>query len=1155
MTGAEAVRLLPCLASAALSAWVGVHCWRRRARPGAGAYAVVALSQAACTLGFVLELLSPGLAGKIFWDDAQYLALAPLPAGMVAFALDYTGRRPAHPARTLGLLTLPSVVFAALAFSDRLHGLVRASPRLVPGEPFAALVYDFTPATLAWAAYVLGLILGACVLLTARWIRAHPLYRAQASLVQVGVLLPWVSGVLTLTVLRDSPLRDSTPLTFGLANLLVAWGLFRARLFDVGPVARHAVVESMGDAVYVLDAAGRVVDLNPAARAVLGVDADGAIGRDAADVLPLPPGSFPADGARGEVQVGSGPERRHAEVSVYPLPGPRGEAAGRVVVVRDITERIRVEEALRESRTRFDRIVANVPGIVYQFRLEPDGTPGFPWVSDAIGPILGLEPAEVVADAETFLGVVHSDDAGLFRDAIARSAAEQAPWAWRGRVTRRDGELRWLHAQSQPRTLEDGSVLWDGVAVDVTEAARTAEALREARDGLEHRVRERTAELEAANAALRAEVDQRAHAQAALREGEERFRAMVESLSEAILVTDADGIVQYASPRIEEVTGYAPAEMLGRRASSLLVSGAELHAADERLAARRRGESGRGEIPITRRDGSRAWVEVIGTALRDGEGRPMGGLDALTDVTERRRAAEELRAVQERFRMLVEAVRDYAIVALDPEGYVVSWNAGAERISGYAAEQILGRHVSVFYPPEEVEAGRVRRAQEETLQEGRCEMEGWRLRADGSRYWAHTVLTRLLDEEGQPAGFASITRDLTDRREAEAALRRAEEQLRHSQKMEAVGRLAGGIAHDFNNLLMAIGGNAQLLLRRAAPDDPSRPGLEEVRKATDRAADLTKQLLAFSRRQVLAPRVVDLAGAVTEMQRMLERLLGPGIDLALRLAADTPRVRADASQVEQVVMNLVVNARDAMPGGGVIRVETGVAVLTDDDVRRHPFLRPGRYAGLVVADGGCGMDEHTLERIFEPFFTTKEVGSGTGLGLSTVYGIVKQSGGYVVAESAPGEGAVFRVYLPPAEEEAGRPAPPAAGPTPRGWETVLLVEDEDAVRGVVREALRLSGYEVLEARGGAEAMELAEAREGAIHLVLTDVMMPGASGPQTARRVLALHPEARVLYVSGQAMPDGGDGPPGEWLQKPVSPDALARRVREVLDRPVGAPR
>ncbi|HEV7588566.1 MAG TPA: PAS domain S-box protein, partial [Longimicrobium sp.] len=683
-------------------------------------------------------------------------------------------------------------------------------------------------------------------------------------------------AILTLTLLRESPLRDLSPLTFGVSSLLVAWGLFRRRLFDVGPVARHVVVESMGDAVYVLDAADRVVDLNPAARAALGGAASGAVGRAAAEVLPLAPSRLPADGGRVEVEAGAGPERRHAEVTAHPLRGPGGEAGGRVVVVRDVTG-----------------------------------------------------------------------------------------------------------------------------------AARAAEELRAARDGLEWRVRERTGELEAANAALRLEVEQRARAEEELREGEARFRTVVESLSEAIVLTDTDGIVRYASPRVEAFTGYAPAEMVGRRAGTLLLSDPELRAADERLEARRRGESGRWEVPVTRKDGSSGWLEVIGTALRDAAGRLTGGLDAVTDVTERRRANDELRAVQERFRMLVETVRDYAIVALDPDGYVVSWNAGAERIAGYAAEEILGRHVSVFYPPDEVAAGLVRRAQEETLREGRCEMEGWRVRKDGSRYWANTVLTLLRDGAGRPAGFAAITRDLTDRREAEEALRRSEEQLRHSQKMEAVGRLAGGIAHDFNNLLMAIGGQTQLLLRRAGPGDPSRPGLEEVKKASDRAADLTRQLLAFSRRQVLQPRVVDLRQAVTEMERMLERLMGRGVELSLWLADDTPRVRADASQVEQVVMNLVVNARDALPDGGVIRISTGVAELTDADVRGNPFLRPGRYAELAVADAGCGMDEATLERVFEPFFTTKEAGKGTGLGLSTVYGIVKQSGGYVVAESAPGAGSTF----------------------------------------------------------------------------------------------------------------------------------------------------
>jgi PAS domain S-box-containing protein len=904
------------------------------------------------------------------------------------------------------LLTLPAALFAVLAFTDPLHHLVREAPRLVPGHPFPALLYGFAPAMLAWSAYVLVVWVTACVLLTAPWIYTDPLYRAQARLVQLGVIAPVLGGALTLTLLRDSPLRDTTPITFALGNLLVAWALLRRRLFDVVPIARHLVVESLGDAVYVIDADGFLVDLNPAARRASG-GADDLVGRVAAEVLPFP---VPPPGVPVEMQIGTGAWRRYAEVCAHPLLGPRGEAGGQAVVARDVTDRRRAEDALRAAH----------------------------------------------------------------------------------------GEL-------------------------------------------EARVRRRTAELEAANAALR--------------EGEERFRTMVESLSEAIVRTDADGIVLYASPRIEEITGYAPAEMVGRRAGTILLSDAELRAADDRLEARRRGESGRWTVPITRKDGSLGWFEVIGTALRDPSGKVLGGLDAVTDVTLRHQAAEELRAVQERFRLLVETVRDYAIIALDADGYVVSWNAGAERISGYAAEEILGRHLSVFYPPEQIEAGEVRRTLEATRREGACELEGWRLRRDGSRYWGHSVLTLLRDDDGRPAGFAAITRDLTDRRAAEEALRRSEEQLRHSQKMEAVGRLAGGIAHDFNNLLMAIGGHAQLLLRRAGEDDPRRDSLEEIRKASDRAASLTRQLLAFSRRQVLAPRVLDLGQTMLEMERMLVRLLGPEVALSLHLDPATPRVLADPSQVEQVVMNLVVNAHDAMPGGGTIRISTGVAVLGDDDVRRNPFLRPGRFAELAVTDAGTGMDEATLERIFEPFFTTKEEGKGTGLGLSTVYGIVKQSGGYVLAESAPGAGSAFRVYLPPVEAPAAAPPRPAPGPTPRGWETVLLVDDEDAVRGVVREALKLSGYEVLEARGGAQAVELAAAHQAAIHLVLSDVVMPGLDGPETARRVLELHPEARVLFMSGHPRADG-DASPAALLQKPVSPDALARRVREVLDAaPAGAAR
>ncbi|HYJ78778.1 MAG TPA: PAS domain S-box protein, partial [Longimicrobiaceae bacterium] len=928
------------------------------------------------------------------------------------FAREYTGRTTAHPRRTYALLALPLLAIVPLAFTDSLHGLVRSAPRLVPGEPFSQLTYGFTPAMLAWSAYLLALTAAAVVLLARQGTHAHPLYRAQVALVQLGVLVPLAGAVLTLTVLAESTARDVTPLTLALGNLLVAWGLTRRQLFDVAPVARHAVVESMRDAVYVLDADDRVVDLNPAASASLPPGAPDPIGRPAAEVLPLPTHLLPTAGERREVELADRPERRHAEVAAHPLPGPRGEAGGRVVVVRDVSERV-----------------------------------------------------------------------------------------------------------------------------------AAAEALARARDELEQRVLERTAEL-------RQEVEQRAMTEAGLRESEALFRTVVENLHEAVLLTDLRGVVTFASARVADVTGYAPEELVGRRAGELMLSPAELAASDRRLEARGRGESARWEVPITRKDGTTAWVEAIGTAILNEAGETVGGLDAVADVTERRRAAQELQAVQERFRMMVETVRDYAIVALDPDGYVVSWNAGAERITGYAAEEILGRRISVFYAPEEVAAGAVEATLAETLREGRCELDGWRVRRDGSRFWANTVITPLRGEQGELLGFTAVTRDLTDRRTAAEALRASEEQLRHAQKLEAVGRLAGGIAHDFNNVLMAVGGHVQLLRRRTAEDDPARHSLEEIKKGVDRAAALVAQLLAFSRRQVMQPRVLELRRVVGEMEGMLDRLIGAHVALSLRLDPATPWVRADAGQLEQVVLNLVVNARDAVAGGGSIRVETGAAELTPADAARHPFLRPGRYASLTVVDDGCGMDAATLELAFEPFFTTKEPGKGTGLGLSTVYGIVKQSGGYVIGESVPGVGTTFRVYLPPVEAPAARTQAEPPGPTPSGWETVLVAEEDDAVRGVVRETLRLRGYRVLEARSGAEALELAEAHPSAIHLLLADPALTERGGAELARRVLALHPEARVLRMSG-ARAGGG----GRILRKPVLPDVLARLVREALDRPAGAVR
>jgi signal transduction histidine kinase/CheY-like chemotaxis protein len=426
--------------------------------------------------------------------------------------------------------------------------------------------------------------------------------------------------------------------------------------------------------------------------------------------------------------------------------------------------------------------------------------------------------------------------------------------------------------------------------------------------------------------------------------------------------------------------------------------------------------------------------------------------------------------------------------------------------------------------------------------------------ADGSWKWLLWSAQPIVKE-----GIVyAAARDISVRKGSEEALRRSEEQLRQSQKMEAIGQLAGGVSHDFNNLLTAILGYAELMAMRLKPGDPLLRDVAEIRKAADRASALTRQLLAFSRKQLLSPRIVDLNAVVKQMESLLNRVIGEDIRLVSHLAPRLHPVRVDPGQFEQVLLNLAVNARDAMPRGGMLTIETGNVDLHEQLGFDHDALAPGRYVTLAVSDTGVGMDLQTRQRVFEPFFTTKEQGKGTGLGLSTVYGIVRQSGGHVWVYSEPGHGACFRIYLPRVEAGPGPtpdlretlPEPVRAG---RGTETLLVVEDEHSVRELTRQVLRLHGYRTLDAANGGEALAVAAAHDGPIDLLITDVVMPGMSGPDLAARFQAARPETAVLFLSGytsHAVVGGGMLEAGkDFLQKPFTPSDLAATVRGILDR------
>ena len=504
---------------------------------------------------------------------------------------------------------------------------------------------------------------------------------------------------------------------------------------------------------------------------------------------------------------------------------------------------------------------------------------------------------------------------------------------------------------------------------------------------------------------------------------------------------------------------------------------------------------------------------------------------------------------------LIEA-SPLAIVTFDPEGVVTMWNPAAERIFGWPENEALGMHLP-FVPAEkqaEFLALRRRALQGEVF----TEPELHRRRADGSPIVISVSTAPLRRPDGSIYGIMSILMDVTERKAAEETRERltiVEEQLRQSQKMEAVGRLAGGVAHDFNNLLTAISGYSDLLLHRLPHYSTLRRDVEEIRKAGDRAAALTRQLLAFSRRQVLQPKVLDLNTVVTKMGRMLRSLVGENIVLSIDLSPSLSRVKADPGQIEQVIVNLVVNSRDAMPDGGRITIATADADLSSAYAAAHPEVVPGPYVLLSVTDTGQGMSDDAQAHLFEPFFTTKERGKGTGLGLPTVYGIVQQSGGHIRVNSAAEHGSTFLVYLPrveaPQDGATGTDRPLLPHPSP-GTETVLLAEDEEVVRRLAREILSGNGYTVLEAGNGREALLLSEAHRGEIHLLLTDVVMPKMSGRELGERIRLHRPDLRILYMSGYTddsiLRHGVllDGIP--FLQKPFTAEVLARKVREVLD-------
>ncbi len=888
---------------------------------------------------------------------------------------------------------------------------------------------------------------------------------------------------------------------------------------------REVTLASIGDAVITTDAAGATTFLNPEAEELTGWKNAAAVGRPLGEVFQIineETREAAADPVKKVLRLGavtgltnhtlllsrSGREILISERAA-PLRRPDDSLEGIAVVFRDVSESRKAETELHkrlELQEQITRIVNTAPAVIYSFRRRPDGTTCFPFASPAIEEILGFSAEELTQDGTLAFAHIHPEDLARVLASTEESAHDLTVWRCEFRIlspTR--GEI-WMEGRSVPERETDGSTLWYGFFNDITERKQN---------------------------------------EAAIQRSERKFRSYVENAPVAVFVADAEGRIVEWNPASIELFGYETPEL-----QSLKVL--DLHPEQDReqilgvLATLRKYGRAEGEYRCLRKNGQEIWVLLRAVSLDGGY-----SLGFLQDITERRRGEQDLRESRQRLQFAMDAGH-LGVWSYD---YITNEVVGDDRCRemfgvGPTEEVTFQRFIDCIDP--EVRDEVLRSVDRERLrQEGQLAIE-YRIKLpDGRERWILARGRATAAAGGDLVRVDGLVMDISEQRQAEAKVRQLEEQFRQAQKMEAVGRLAGGVAHDFNNLLMVIQGYTEMLRDELPDAGNGKRYSEEVLKATSRAAGLTRQLLAFSRKQVLCPVVLNVNRVVQETSKMMTRLLGEDINFALDLTPSLWAAEADEDQMGQVLLNLAVNARDAMPHGGALTISTRNVSVGSGGVEQRSWIGAGDYVALTVCDTGVGMDEKIKEHLFEPFFTTKEAGKGTGLGLATVYGIIQQSNGYVWVDSKPGQGACFTIYLPATSKKVPEQFSGTREQNPRGSETVLVVEDETSLHGTLLEFLAGLGYTVLAAKSPQEALAMACQRQGVIELLITDVVMPGMYGTNLAVKLRELRPGIQTIFMSGyvndaevrSAMTKSSSA----FLQKPFTLHTLAQKIREVM--------
>jgi PAS domain S-box-containing protein len=877
------------------------------------------------------------------------------------------------------------------------------------------------------------------------------------------------------------------------------------------------LIENTHDIIYTLSSEGVFRFVSPAWTRMLGHSLDDVVGHPFTEFVHPEDRSTCFAFLQAVTQIGerrAGVEYRvqHADGSwrwhtsnASPTKDDSGNVTRYDGIARDITERKRAEEGLRRSEANLQAIMANTSDLIASYDRDRRLVVYNQACSEAFRQMFGAE----LRPGFRTLDIVPEAMRSMWNANNERVLAGES-FTSEFELPLATGDLRVYESSYHPIRQGTDVVGFTTTTRDITERFRAAKALRAS---------------------------------------ESQLRTITDATQDAIIMLDSSGSVTFWNPAAVSMLGYSSEEAIGRNAHELLAPATS--AAAHRGAFQKFVRSGTGdfvgktvELVACRKDGTEITLSLsLSAILLDGHWHAVG---ILRDITEQKRAEAALAESEARFRAMVNLAPDGIFIA-SLDGCIMEASEFAASQIGVSRDKLLTMRLTDFVSPRY--AARVTNLRGEG--DHPIVRESAHVRADGTEIPIELSIRRITFR-GQPA-MLGVARDVTERRRAELEQEKLQNQLLQAHKMESVGRLAGGVAHDFNNMLGVILGHTQMALDQLDPAHPLCADLKEVYRAAERSAELTRQLLAFARRQTVAPKVLDLNETVYGMLKMLRRLIGEDVELTWLPGQSIARVRIDPSQVDQILANLCVNARDAIVGTGRLTIETSLVTLDDEYCALHEGSVSGQYVMLAVSDNGCGMDANTLNHVFEPFFTTKEVGKGTGLGLATVFGIVRQNRGFIEAYSEPGHGTTFKIYLPAVHSERDVPCPlPSASPVP-GTETVLLVEDERAMRQVTTRMLQRLGYRVVAASTPGEAIQLAREHAGPIDILLTDVVMPEMNGRDLAKNLLSLYPSLKRLFMSGytaDVIAHHGVLDEGvNFLQKPFSSDVLGAKLREVLQR------